>query len=166
MWGFSSRSKIPCFYNDSNYLCFRGHSSFFLPTKQAGGTAGKAFRSICCLLFCTLQRICLFTGPSFCNMLKSKAVSREAARGYIPQCEGDSGGFSPVQCSQDQESCWCVFDSGEEVPGTRVSGGRPECASEFLLQAFYLWANPGLEFNSDPKFFHSLVEFNLISSDL
>uniref|UniRef100_A0A8C3DMA2 Thyroglobulin n=1 Tax=Corvus moneduloides TaxID=1196302 RepID=A0A8C3DMA2_CORMO len=67
--------------------------------------------------------------PSFCNMLKSKTVSREAARGYIPQCEGDNGSFSPVQCSQDQESCWCVFDNGEEVPGTRVSGGRPECAS-------------------------------------
>ncbi|NXE89600.1 THYG protein, partial [Menura novaehollandiae] len=67
--------------------------------------------------------------PSFCKMLKSKTVSREAAKGYIPQCEGDDGSFSPVQCSQDQESCWCVFDSGEEVPGTRVSGGRPACAS-------------------------------------
>ncbi|NXE23042.1 THYG protein, partial [Ardeotis kori] len=67
--------------------------------------------------------------PSFCNMLKSKTVLREAGKGYIPQCEGDNGTFSPVQCSQDQESCWCVFDNGEEVPGTRVSGGRPACAS-------------------------------------
>ncbi|NXV08114.1 THYG protein, partial [Cettia cetti] len=67
--------------------------------------------------------------PSLCGMLKSKAVSREAARGYIPQCEGDNRSFSPVQCSQDQESCWCVLGNGEEVPGTRVNGGRPECAS-------------------------------------
>ncbi|XP_069634735.1 thyroglobulin [Haliaeetus albicilla] len=67
--------------------------------------------------------------PSFCNMLKSKTGLREAGKGYIPQCEGDNGTFSPVQCSQDQESCWCVFDNGEEVPGTRVSGGRPACAS-------------------------------------
>ncbi|NXW95018.1 THYG protein, partial [Alopecoenas beccarii] len=67
--------------------------------------------------------------PSFCNMLKSKTSLREAGRGYIPQCEGDGGTFSPMQCSQDQESCWCVFDNGEEVPGTRVSGGRPACAS-------------------------------------
>uniref|UniRef100_A0A803VL40 Thyroglobulin n=1 Tax=Ficedula albicollis TaxID=59894 RepID=A0A803VL40_FICAL len=67
--------------------------------------------------------------PSFCDMLKSRAVSREAARGYIPQCGGDQGSFSAVQCSQEQESCWCVFGSGEEVPGTRVTGGRPECAS-------------------------------------
>ncbi|NXJ93609.1 THYG protein, partial [Corythaixoides concolor] len=67
--------------------------------------------------------------PSFCNMLKSKTSLREAGKGYIPQCEGDNGPFSPVQCSQVQESCWCVFYNGEEVPGTRVSRGRPACAS-------------------------------------
>ncbi|XP_064363961.1 thyroglobulin [Dromaius novaehollandiae] len=67
--------------------------------------------------------------PSFCNMLKSKTSLRETGKGYIPQCEGDGGIFSPTQCSQDQESCWCVFDNGEEVPGTRVSGGRPACES-------------------------------------
>ncbi|NWX21348.1 THYG protein, partial [Aegotheles bennettii] len=67
--------------------------------------------------------------PSLCNMLKSKTGLREAGKGYIPQCEGDKGTFSPMQCSQDEESCWCVFDNGEEVPGTRVSGGRPACAS-------------------------------------
>ncbi|NXM74747.1 THYG protein, partial [Serilophus lunatus] len=74
--------------------------------------------------------------PSFCNMLKSETLSREAAKGYIPQCEGADGSFSPVQCSQDQESCWCVFDSGEEVPGTRVSGGRPACASPLCALPF------------------------------
>ncbi|XP_032037054.1 thyroglobulin [Aythya fuligula] len=65
--------------------------------------------------------------PSYCNMLKSKTSLREAGKGYIPQCEGDKGMFSPVQCSRDGESCWCVFDNGEEVPGTRVRGGRPAC---------------------------------------
>uniref|UniRef100_A0A8C3JGU4 Thyroglobulin n=1 Tax=Calidris pygmaea TaxID=425635 RepID=A0A8C3JGU4_9CHAR len=69
------------------------------------------------------------SSPSVCNMLKSKTALKEAGKGYIPQCEGDNGTFSPVQCSQDQESCWCVFENGEEVPGTRVSGGRPVCAS-------------------------------------
>ncbi|NXI58262.1 THYG protein, partial [Chloroceryle aenea] len=67
--------------------------------------------------------------PSLCNMLMSKTLLREAGKGYIPQCEGDNGTFSPVQCSQDQGSCWCVFDNGEEAPGTRVSGARPACAS-------------------------------------
>ncbi|NXY86254.1 THYG protein, partial [Alcedo cyanopectus] len=67
--------------------------------------------------------------PSFCNMLTSRIVLREAGKGYIPQCEGDNRTFSPAQCSQDKESCWCVFDNGEEVPGTRVNGARPACAS-------------------------------------
>uniref|UniRef100_A0A669PA57 Thyroglobulin n=1 Tax=Phasianus colchicus TaxID=9054 RepID=A0A669PA57_PHACC len=68
-------------------------------------------------------------GPSFCNMLELKTSLREAGKGYIPKCEEASGIFSPVQCTQDEESCWCVFDNGEEVPGTRVSGGRPACES-------------------------------------
>ncbi|KFV90909.1 Thyroglobulin, partial [Eurypyga helias] len=74
--------------------------------------------------------------PSFCNILKSKTGLREAGKGYILECEGDNGTFSSVQCSQDQESCWCVFDNGEEVPGTRVSGGRPPCASPLCALPF------------------------------
>ncbi|KFO85123.1 Thyroglobulin, partial [Buceros rhinoceros silvestris] len=66
--------------------------------------------------------------PSFCNMLKSRTGLRASGKGYTPQCEGDDGTFSPMQCSQARGSCWCVFGNGEEVPGTRVSGGRPACA--------------------------------------
>lgn len=99
-------------------------------------------------------------------MLKSKTGLREAGKGYIPQCEGDNGTFSPVQCSQDQESCWCVFDNGEEAPGTRVSGGRPACASEFLPEAHCFWTNPALELHLDPNFFPYLVVVNLLCSDL
>ncbi|XP_062987405.1 thyroglobulin [Elgaria multicarinata webbii] len=65
--------------------------------------------------------------PGYCSVLKSKAVLREIGRGYIPQCESDGGVFSPVQCSEGQESCWCVFGNGEEAPGTRTSGRRPPC---------------------------------------
>uniref|UniRef100_A0A8C9G4S1 Thyroglobulin n=1 Tax=Pavo cristatus TaxID=9049 RepID=A0A8C9G4S1_PAVCR len=68
-------------------------------------------------------------GPSFCNMLELKTSLREVGKGYIPKCEEAKGVFSPVQCTQDEESCWCVFDNGEEVPGTRVSRGRPSCES-------------------------------------
>ncbi|OXB74632.1 UNVERIFIED_CONTAM: hypothetical protein H355_010158 [Colinus virginianus] len=67
--------------------------------------------------------------PSFCKMLELKTSLREVGKGYIPKCEEANGVFSPVQCSQDEESCWCVFDNGEEVPGTRVNGGRPACES-------------------------------------
>uniref|UniRef100_A0A803TSW9 Thyroglobulin n=1 Tax=Anolis carolinensis TaxID=28377 RepID=A0A803TSW9_ANOCA len=45
----------------------------------------------------------------------------------IPQCDAETGVFSPEQCSEDQESCWCVFENGEEAPGTRVTGKRPSC---------------------------------------
>ncbi|KAK9403012.1 thyroglobulin-like [Crotalus adamanteus] len=65
--------------------------------------------------------------PSYCNLLKSKALVREIGRGYIPECESDPQGFSPVQCSEDQASCWCVFDNGQEAPGTRVNGQRSAC---------------------------------------
>ncbi|KAM3840976.1 thyroglobulin [Vipera latastei] len=65
--------------------------------------------------------------PSYCNLLKSKALAREIGRGYIPECESDPQGFSPVQCSEDQASCWCVFNNGQEAPGTRVNGQRSAC---------------------------------------
>lgn len=145
---------------------------FFLLITRAESAALQVFRrilyisvvrfcrwSVCCLRF--LQWISPFQGPSFCNMLKSKTSLREAGKGYIPQCEGAGGMFSPAQCSQDQESCWCVFDNGEEVPGTRVSGARPACASEFLLESYCFCASPGLEFDSDPNFFQYLIVFKL-----
>ncbi|XP_074840896.1 thyroglobulin [Carettochelys insculpta] len=74
--------------------------------------------------------------PGFCSMLKSKVILREIGTGYIPQCEGDNGNFSPVQCNQDGESCWCIFANGEEVPGTQVRGRRPACDSPQCLLPF------------------------------
>nr|XP_060628748.1 thyroglobulin [Anolis sagrei ordinatus] len=62
-----------------------------------------------------------------CNLVRSKALLRETGGGNIPQCEAETGSFSPEQCSEDQESCWCVFENGEEAPGTRVTGKRPSC---------------------------------------
>ncbi|XP_016869284.1 thyroglobulin isoform X4 [Homo sapiens] len=67
--------------------------------------------------------------PSLCNVLKSGVLSRRVSPGYVPACRAEDGGFSPVQCDQAQGSCWCVMDSGEEVPGTRVTGGQPACES-------------------------------------
>uniref|UniRef100_K7FB89 Thyroglobulin n=1 Tax=Pelodiscus sinensis TaxID=13735 RepID=K7FB89_PELSI len=74
--------------------------------------------------------------PGFCSILKSQVSVREIGKGYIPQCEGDNGNFSSVQCNQNQESCWCVFENGEEVPGTRVRGERPACESPQCLLPF------------------------------
>ncbi|KAL4842678.1 hypothetical protein H8958_015991 [Nasalis larvatus] len=67
--------------------------------------------------------------PSLCNVLKSGVLSRRVGPGYVPACREEDGGFSPVQCDQAQGSCWCVTDSGEEVPETRVAGSQPACES-------------------------------------
>uniref|UniRef100_A0A8I3RWH6 Thyroglobulin n=1 Tax=Canis lupus familiaris TaxID=9615 RepID=A0A8I3RWH6_CANLF len=67
--------------------------------------------------------------PSLCEELSSGTLSRRASSGYSPACRAEDGGFSPVQCDLAQGSCWCVLDSGEEVPGTRVAGSQLACES-------------------------------------
>lgn len=73
---------------------------------------------------------CLCTGPGLCDALKSGALTQKVSPGYTPMCEEKGGGFSPVQCDLSQDSCWCVLDNGEEVPGTRVVGTQPACESK------------------------------------
>ncbi|XP_026351166.3 thyroglobulin [Ursus arctos] len=67
--------------------------------------------------------------PSLCEVLLSGVLSRRASSVYTPACRAEDGGFSPVQCDPAQGSCWCVLDSGEEVPGTRVAGSQLACES-------------------------------------
>ncbi|MBZ3872023.1 Thyroglobulin [Sciurus carolinensis] len=67
--------------------------------------------------------------PGLCEGLRSGALSRAIGPGYLPACRAPDGGFSPVQCDPTQGSCWCVLDSGEELPGTRVAGSQPACES-------------------------------------
>lgn len=73
---------------------------------------------------------CLCIGPGLCDVLKSGALTQKVSPGYTPICEVQGGGFSPVQCDLAQDSCWCVLDNGEEVPGTRVAGTQPACESK------------------------------------
>nr|AIY27452.1 thyroglobulin [Fukomys anselli] len=65
--------------------------------------------------------------PGLCDALRSGALSRRVGPGYIPACREQDGSFSRVQCDPARGSCWCVLDSGEEVPGTRVVGSQPAC---------------------------------------
>ncbi|XP_077023848.1 thyroglobulin [Tamandua tetradactyla] len=67
--------------------------------------------------------------PSLCDVLRSGALSRSAGPGYVPACGAGTGRFSPVQCNLAEDSCWCVLGSGEEVPGTRMTGKLPACDS-------------------------------------
>uniref|UniRef100_A0A8C3VDI5 Nidogen 2 n=1 Tax=Catharus ustulatus TaxID=91951 RepID=A0A8C3VDI5_CATUS len=46
---------------------------------------------------------------------------------YVPQCD-PSGDFTPLQCHGDSGYCWCVEQSGREIPGTRSEPGTtPPC---------------------------------------
>lgn len=48
---------------------------------------------------------------------------------YVPQCD-PSGDFTPLQCHGDSGYCWCVEQSGREIPGTRSEPGTtPPCKS-------------------------------------
>ncbi|XP_004642544.1 thyroglobulin [Octodon degus] len=65
--------------------------------------------------------------PGLCDVLTNGVLSRRVGTGHMPACRSQDGAFSLVQCDPAQGSCWCVLDSGEEVPGTRVVGHQPAC---------------------------------------
>ncbi|XP_036293424.1 thyroglobulin [Pipistrellus kuhlii] len=46
---------------------------------------------------------------------------------FVPSCTAE-GSYEEVQCSAGQ--CWCVDSRGQELPGSRVTGGRPRCPTE------------------------------------
>ncbi|XP_017568638.2 thyroglobulin [Pygocentrus nattereri] len=68
--------------------------------------------------------------PGWCALQQNLAVEREAGVGYEPECVEEGRQFSPRQC--DASYCWCVSESGQELPATRVdqsSGKSPSCDS-------------------------------------
>ncbi|XP_059843800.1 thyroglobulin [Hypanus sabinus] len=67
---------------------------------------------------------------SKCDILEMDTMEQEAGPGYIPSCDNFDGSFSTIQCDQDNERCWCVFENGDEVPETQVNtttGLKPAC---------------------------------------
>lgn len=44
---------------------------------------------------------------------------------YVPQCSPD-GGFDRKQCHQSTGYCWCVDETGREMPRSRTRG-QPTC---------------------------------------
>uniref|UniRef100_A0A803TPJ8 Thyroglobulin n=1 Tax=Anolis carolinensis TaxID=28377 RepID=A0A803TPJ8_ANOCA len=123
--------QTPCQRSQANALI-----SSWKPTGlKINGTSRDLFTPACLEASCSLlENICLsnticsyLEGLGSCNLVRSKALLRETGGRNIPQCDAETGVFSPEQCSEDQESCWCVFENGEEAPGTRVTGKRPSC---------------------------------------
>uniref|UniRef100_A0A8C4XC57 Thyroglobulin n=1 Tax=Erpetoichthys calabaricus TaxID=27687 RepID=A0A8C4XC57_ERPCA len=67
------------------------------------------------------------TGTVWCSLLKKQSLNMEVGTGFIPECQDSDGSFSTVQCEKDRQTCWCVFQNGEEVPDTRTQGREPSC---------------------------------------
>ncbi|XP_056331806.1 thyroglobulin [Danio aesculapii] len=66
--------------------------------------------------------------PGWCSLQKTLALQREIGLGYEPECVQNGQRFSPLQC--DLLDCWCVSDSGKELPMTRSprnTGQTPAC---------------------------------------
>lgn len=50
---------------------------------------------------------------------RAKALGVSSVR--TPRCNKD-GGFEKIQCDNEiDSSCWCVDETGFEIPGTRAS---------------------------------------------
>ncbi|NXR39968.1 NID2 protein, partial [Zosterops hypoxanthus] len=69
--------------------------------------------------------------PSMCERWRQSLLEHYGGspRGdqYVPQCD-PSGDFTPLQCHGDSGYCWCVEQSGREIPGTRSEPGTtPPC---------------------------------------
>ena len=66
-----------------------------------------------------------------CQQEQLNASKSGAADIFVPVCE-PSGNYKKVQCytfpGSGRTDCWCVSTStGDEIPGTRVTGKTPDC---------------------------------------
>uniref|UniRef100_A0A8B9L637 Thyroglobulin n=1 Tax=Astyanax mexicanus TaxID=7994 RepID=A0A8B9L637_ASTMX len=83
----------------------------------------------CKLLFDIVQAcVLMYLGPGWCALQKKLVAEREMGVGYEPQCVEGGERFSPLLC--DASYCWCVSESGQELPATRTTrslGKTPSC---------------------------------------
>ncbi|XP_055333296.1 uncharacterized protein LOC129584903 [Paramacrobiotus metropolitanus] len=76
-------------------------------------------------------KVCSPPQPAFtaCQHQKTAVVeiarSIDGAAGFQPECDERTGGFTPIQCSENKNRCWCVDEAGFEIPGTRAALGTP-----------------------------------------
>ena len=74
---------------------------------------------------------------SKCQQEQQKLKAMGAMDMFVPECE-PSGLFKALQCytypSSGKEDCWCVDqNTGQEIPGTRITGSRPNCGGIYLI---------------------------------
>lgn len=67
-----------------------------------------------------------------CHQLKVLSdlltVNEREGRGYVPDCSGPGGMFSPKQCSRNGLVCWCVDPrTGNKLKGTMGAAAKVNC---------------------------------------
>ncbi|XP_078262826.1 uncharacterized protein nid2a isoform X4 [Rhinoraja longicauda] len=72
---------------------------------------------------------------SACEQHQERMEAEVSLRGplvglHVPQCD-EEGNFRPMQCQSSTGHCWCVYENGQEVPGTRTPPGtaQPRCGT-------------------------------------
>lgn len=58
--------------------------------------------------------------------LEAEGVGQIWPGGFRPQCD-EQGHFRPMQCWTGTGYCWCVDQSGKEIPNTRTRFAHPSC---------------------------------------
>lgn len=61
------------------------------------------------------------------------AIGEREGRGYIPQCDQETGMFLHKQCSRNGLVCWCVHPrTGDKLKGTMGSSKDVDCPAEVI----------------------------------
>lgn len=86
-------------------------------------------RKICCSGVCVHGVL----SDQPCTALINKLTTLTPAAGtYIPQCSAD-GSFSPIQCWNFTNTCWCVHtQNGWPISDAVLSGEILQCEGEIL----------------------------------
>ena len=72
----------------------------------------------------TFLSLLLGRSLTYCEL--QREINTASSNDFIPRCK-DNGDFEPLQCHLKLGECWCVDESGIELPDSRTAG-VPDCS--------------------------------------